>query len=61
MENKRFEKALLMLNEPDKIRSYRFGNTVYRVGSFYAKGKEETLKEILERSIHREAKARMKK
>ena len=60
MENKTFDKAALMLNEPEKIRVYRFGNTVYKVGSFFAKKDTETMKEILERTIRREAKSQVK-
>ena len=60
MENKTFDKAALMLNEPEKIRVYRFGNTVYKVGNFFAKKNTETMKEILERTIRREAKSQVK-
>ena len=60
MENKTFDKAALMLNEPEKIRVYRFGNTVYKVGNFFAKKNTETMKEILERTIRREAKSKVK-
>ena len=60
MENKTFDKAALMLNEPEKIRVYRFGNSVYKVGNFFAKKNMETMKEILERTIRREAKAQAK-
>ena len=60
MENKTFDKAALMLNEPEKIRVYRFGNTVYKGGNFFAKKNTETMKEILERTIRREAKSQVK-
>ena len=60
MENKTFDKAALMLNEPEKIRVYRFGNTVYKVGNFFSKKNTETMKEILERTIRREAKSQVK-
>ena len=60
MENKTFDKAVLMMTEPEKIRTYRFGKTIYKVGSFFAKKDTETMKEILERTIRREAKAQVK-
>ena len=60
MENKTFDKAALMMNEPEKIRVYRVGNTVYKFGNFFAKKNTETMKEILERTIRREAKSQVK-
>lgn len=60
MENKTFDKAMLTINEPEKIKTCRYGNTVFRIGSFFAKESKETMKDILERSIRRDAKSKIR-
>lgn len=42
-------------NEPDKIRRYRFNDTIFVVGSYYSKENTTSLKGILESAIKREA------
>lgn len=46
--------------EPEKIRTYVNGDTVFKVGCYFSQNGTDTLRDILERSIRRDAKARMK-
>lgn len=49
------------VQEPEKRKTYRCGDLVFKVGSYYAATGKDTLKDILERSIRREAAAQIKR
>lgn len=46
--------------EPEKVRTYVNGDTVFKVGCYFSKSGTDTLRDILERAIRREAEARLK-
>lgn len=46
--------------EPDKVKTYQYENVVFKVSSYYSKQGQDTLKDILERSIKRDVKEQMK-
>lgn len=46
--------------EPEKVRTYVNGDTVFKVGCYFSQSGTDTLRDILERSIRREAKERLK-
>jgi len=47
-------------NEPHKVRRMKAGKTVFVVGTFFDKTSNDTLKDILERMVKRDAIAKLK-
>lgn len=45
---------------PQSFTTYEHDGTVFKVGCYYSSSGKETLKDILERTIRRDAKAKMK-
>ncbi len=45
---------------PQSFTTYEHDGTVFKVGCYFSSSGKETLKDILERSIRRDAKAKMK-